>query len=169
METVVHKFEAAGLGRAPFRFVGIEEKRGPIRYTDKATGLEMEVGAPGQPMGTCEYCGQGIAICCTVRSADGKTFIVGSDCIAKVGDAGLKKLVDTKVRQRTKAMEESRIENMRKLLAQETVRDTLSRHPSPSKFGTLLSWAEWMMKNAGHTGRMRVVRLISQMVKPSLG
>ncbi|TXH12138.1 MAG: hypothetical protein E6R03_13455 [Hyphomicrobiaceae bacterium] len=164
METVVHKFEAAGLGKAPFRFVGIEEKRGPIRYTDKATGLEMEVGAPGQPMGTCEYCGQGIAICCTVRSADGKTFIVGSDCIAKVGDAGLKKLVDTKVRQRTKATEESRIENMRNLLADDSLRAKMSALPSPSKFGTMLTWADWMMKNAGHTGRMRVVRAVEKLI-----
>ncbi len=166
METT-HMFELAGLGTAPFRFVGVEEKRGPIRYTDKTTGLEMEVGAPGQPMGTCDYCGQGIAICCTVKSADGKTFIVGSDCIAKVGDAGLKKLVDSKVRQRAKTNEELRIENVRNLLADETVRATLSELPSPSKFGTLLTWAEWMMKNAGHSGRMRVVRAISKVVKPS--
>lgn len=82
--TSVHPFEEAGLGLAPFKFIGVFEDRGPHRFVDKATGVEMEIGAPGQPMGSCAYCGQGIALCCTILSADGKRFTVGCDCVAKV-------------------------------------------------------------------------------------
>lgn len=88
----IHKFERAGLGKAPFRFVGLYEDRGP-RKTYLPGGIVVEVGAEGQPMGVCKYCGTGIAICCKVRSADGKEFVVGSDCIEKVGDKGLVKTI----------------------------------------------------------------------------
>lgn len=80
----MHVFEKARLGVAPFRFIGCEEKRGPIRL---ANGTE--IGYAGQPMGTCDYCGQGIAICCSILSADGRKFVVGSDCVARTGDAGI--------------------------------------------------------------------------------
>lgn len=34
-------------------------------------------------MGSCDYCGQGIAICVSVQSRDGKRFVVGCDCADK--------------------------------------------------------------------------------------
>jgi hypothetical protein len=44
-------------------------------------------------MGTCDYCGNGIANICHIKSADGKQFRVGCDCVNKVyqesGDASL--------------------------------------------------------------------------------
>lgn len=73
-----HPFEAAGLGLAPFRCIGAETRVGPIRLPGG-----IEVGAPGQPMGTCDFCGTGIAECYVIRSSDGKQFIVGCDCVAK--------------------------------------------------------------------------------------
>lgn len=75
----IHPFEVAGLGRAPFRLVGFERKVGPIKL---ACGTE--VGSPGQPMGTCDFCGTGIADCYQIRSADLKTFVVGCDCVMKL-------------------------------------------------------------------------------------
>lgn len=63
-----HVFQAAGLGLAPFKYVGLSE------------------GAA-----TCDYCGTPLRYRYTVRSADGREFIVGSDCILKTGDAGLVK------------------------------------------------------------------------------
>lgn len=77
--TKVHPFEAAGLGIAPFAMISYTLKQGPIVREDGT-----QIGCPGQPMGTCEYCGQGIAHCYQIRSSDGKTFIVGSDCAEKV-------------------------------------------------------------------------------------
>ena len=74
----MHPFEKSGLGKAPFRFVGHERKVGPIQV-----GF-MTIGAPGQPMGTCDHCGTGIADCYSVVSSDGNRFVVGSDCIEKL-------------------------------------------------------------------------------------
>lgn len=92
MTEKIHKFEEAGLGKAPFQVVGVHEERGPkVTYID---GIRCESGAPGQPVGTCDYCGTGIADCYEIRSSDGKEFVVGSDCVAKTGDAGLKTKVD---------------------------------------------------------------------------
>lgn len=84
MSSILHPFERAGLGLAPFRCVGVEHRVGPIKTTDpKFPGVTFEVGAPGQPMGTCDYCGTGIADCYVIRSADGKKFVVGSDCVMR--------------------------------------------------------------------------------------
>ena len=68
----MHPFEAAGLGLAPFSYVGMTEK--------------VYSACPGhsQPAGTCDYCGQGIKYCCEIRSADGRSFIVGCDCVRKL-------------------------------------------------------------------------------------
>jgi hypothetical protein len=81
----MHPFEKSGLGKAPFRCVGFSRKIGPIRRIEviNGVGVEVMIGAPGQPMGACQHCGQGIADCFEIRSADGKTFIVGSDCVGK--------------------------------------------------------------------------------------
>jgi hypothetical protein len=81
--TTLHPWTKAGLGDAPFRFAGYYESRGPIRCDDGS-----EVGAPGQPMGTCDFCGQGIANCFAVESKDGKRSIVGQDCIRRLGSCG---------------------------------------------------------------------------------
>jgi hypothetical protein len=67
----IHPFEAAGLGLAPFRYVGTSQK------VHKAGGIE-------QPAGTCNYCGAGIRYCFHIKSQDGKEFVVGSDCIRKI-------------------------------------------------------------------------------------
>jgi hypothetical protein len=55
MSEKVHIFERAGLAKAPFRYVGSTYRVGPIRFIDK--GVEVRVGSPGQPMGTCDYFG----------------------------------------------------------------------------------------------------------------
>ena len=84
---LVHPYEAAGLGKAPFFVVGVEERRGPITIRT-SDGIETQVGAPGQPMGSCQFCGTGIAECWSIRSADGKQFIVGCECVRKVAAKG---------------------------------------------------------------------------------
>ena len=88
----MHVFERAGLGKAPFRFVGSFEKV-----------FQATPDSPRQPGGTCDFCGTGIMICCAIRGADGREFKVGSDCLRKTGDAGLIKAFKTSPAERAKA------------------------------------------------------------------
>lgn len=69
----IHPFESAGLGLAPFRFLGMTEN--VIRHADGHC----------QPGGHCHYCYTGIKYECNIGSSDGKTFIVGTDCVRKLG------------------------------------------------------------------------------------
>ncbi len=73
-----HVFAASGLGQAPFRVIGFERRV-----------FRVAPDAPAQPAGSCQYCGTPIADCCLIRSADGRTFVVGTTCVDKTGDSGL--------------------------------------------------------------------------------
>jgi hypothetical protein len=156
-----HVFEEAGLGCAPFRYIGCEDRVGPIKLKDGT-----EVGAPGQPMGTCKYCGQGIKTCCLIESADGKVFTVGTDCVLKTGDKGLKKEVDKHRREVRKAREDARIAATRaRIEGDQELRQALADHPMPQPWrpnNTALEWATWIMANAGNAGKMSVVRFIDK-------
>jgi len=72
---MVHPFEKAGLGKAPFHCVGIRENV----YVTAG-------GAHRQPGGCCNYCGTGIQWEYIIKSSDGATFVVGSDCVQRTGE-----------------------------------------------------------------------------------
>lgn len=169
-ESTIHVFEKAELGKAPFRVVGVEERRGPIRIA-QPNGIVLEIGSPGQPMGTCDYCGQGIAECWTIKSADGKKFVVGCDCVRRTGDAGLKKVVNKHRNEARKRREDERIAACKQLLADDQdLRDTLDAKPHPNEWragkgDTRLDWSEWMLKHSGNAGSMKVVRYIDKLTK----
>jgi hypothetical protein len=76
----MHTFTAAGLGQAPFQYIGMFE-----------SVYVACPGAPVQPAGSCDYCGNGIRYCFQIKSADGKISKVGCDCIKKSGDEHLAK------------------------------------------------------------------------------
>lgn len=80
-DVVTHIFELAGLGKAPFRFVGVKEVWHQAHYS-----------APKKPGSACDLCGHAIAECCFIASADGRQFKVGNDCVKKTGDAGLRNI-----------------------------------------------------------------------------
>jgi len=155
----IHKFQEAGLGVAPFRIVGVHEARGPISRV--VNGVQVQIGAPGQPMGTCQYCGQGIAEVWTVRDRKGTRFTVGSTCVNKAGDAGLKRVVAAEKRKRDRAKRharEARMEaELRDLLEREDVREKLAALPHnlswlAEKGETLLDSFEWTLRCAGARG-----------------
>lgn len=162
MDEKIHKFEAAGLGKAPFVFLGYYEDRGG-RKMETATGLTVTVGSPGQPMGTCEYCGTGIAICCRIQSADGNVFIVGSDCVLKVGDAGLKVKVDKMKAEINRIKQDETISDNWRWV--EEHRAELAALPY-GKY-TMLESIEWFYKNAGRSGKIRVVRVAKKALEAS--
>lgn len=94
-ETTLHPFEAANLGQAPFRLVGIRKN--------------VYSAAPGhsQPGGCCSYCSQGILWECVIRSHDGKVFAVGQDCVRKL-DRDDNRLVDAVKRELARIAREER-------------------------------------------------------------
>ncbi len=89
MTEKIHKFEIAGLGFAPFKFVGIWEmpSRGfQANYPNQYN--RMIASAPCR-VGSCNYCGMGITVHYLVKDMNGKVSAVGSECINKAGNAGL--------------------------------------------------------------------------------
>lgn len=166
-ETRIHKFERAGLGRAPFYYIGSETK--------------TFVPAPGEMPragSSCDYCSTSIAIVHWIQgSAPGdKRFKVGSDCVEKMGGAGLRVAVESA--ERKMAREKRRLraravaDDVRDSLARPDVRAALASQPHPKGFRnrdtgaplTLLDWAEWMLANAGTRGRAAVRTAIKQAV-----
>jgi hypothetical protein len=151
----IHVFEKAGLGKAPFRYVGCERKT-----------FQAAPDAPVQCGGACQFCGHEISMFCYIVSADGKRFHVGSDCVAKTGDAGLKSQVNRDKRKLQIAREEDRIEAARKALVENSeLLAALSDTPDPSRHGfnaNAREWCSWMIHNAGHKGRMDAVRYLKK-------
>jgi hypothetical protein len=172
MDNATHVFEQAGLGRAPFRFVGMENTAaaagpdGLVRVTDPETGLDYLT----QPGGSCDLCGHGIVNFCWIVDADGKRFKVGTECVNKTGDAGLKKTVKRAVaKARTaarKAREAKKIAACARALRSDETRAALAARPHPreamaNKGYTLENWADWMMHNAGNKGKLEVARIVA--------
>lgn len=90
-ENKIHKFELAGLGKAPFKCVGLAQipspslaEANPDAYNNALRALPPDFGC-----GTCHYCGQAIMNCYLIVSSDGHKFAVGCECVRKTGDAGL--------------------------------------------------------------------------------
>lgn len=71
----VHQFTESGLGDAPFRLV---------KYEDAGT---VKCGV------NCQHCGMAIRHHFIIADANGRKSVVGSSCINKVGDDGLRRSV----------------------------------------------------------------------------
>lgn len=125
---LVHPWEKAGLGKAPFKWLGVFEDRGPHRYP-QADGTVLEVGAPGQPMGCCAYCGQGIAECHRIRSSDGKEFTVGCDCVRKVEHKGSPVYTQAVRAQKDRANAKARVRAQERAKANDAKLTTLLADP----------------------------------------
>jgi len=170
----IHVFESAGLGRAPFRFVGFE-----------VVVYQACPGAPVQSGSSCDYCGQGIRNVCWVEDADGKRFKVGPDCVLKTGDRGIvdpvKRAVNRAKREAKAKLDAARIARCRENMGRSEVEQAMRAAPHPSAdsdMGTwvdgvhvlfsdlsvhsLWTWAEWMMSHAGTAGRIKVCRAVER-------
>jgi hypothetical protein len=96
-ETKMHCFEAAGLGKAPFRYLGMQHQE--IGYGQRVIGSAGGIPITTKPGGSCEYCGAYIVNMFTIESADGRRFVVGCECVRKTGDSGLIRLVDEDIKK----------------------------------------------------------------------
>lgn len=165
MTKTIHCFEAAGLGKAPFRYIG--EQFQDIRYGNTRVignigGCTLET----KPGGTCDYCGTYIVNMFTIESADGNRFKVGCDCVLKTGDAGLIRKVDAAVKKNRKAREIARkraqAQDDRELCETYQIGLLASKphpHPSMARDGkTLADWAQWMLEAKNYATLAKVIR-----------
>lgn len=169
-EDGLHAFERAGLGKAPFDFVGCSEEF--ITYPD---GTQ-------QASGCCDYCYNGIRYVCHIKSADGRRFKVGCNCVDKVGDKGIIRAYKTSPefrkiqREKRQAKGRAAREIVEKLV--EENRERLAAHPHPLGFKdrqtgaplTLLDQVLWMKGNCGTSGitsyAKTLQRIINQLPQP---
>ena len=148
-----HAFELAGLGLAPFRFVGMRENA--MALPDGST----------KAAGSCDYCGTGIRYEFSILSADGKRSVVGCDCINKVGDAGLMRAYKSSPefrklqREKRQAKALSDLEECKALLAQHEKALRAVLFPVQRVYwlqqGRETFWqrAQWLLNNSGAAGR----------------
>lgn len=87
----LHPFTDAGMGSAPFRFVGActipsnwLAGENPSAYNAAIAALPKHLKSG---LGTCAHCGMAIMNVFIVRNAEGDEYGVGCDCIERVGDA----------------------------------------------------------------------------------
>lgn len=170
----VHPFERAGLGKAPFRFIGVEVRRGPMPILDangRPTGAMA--GSPGQPMGTCSYCGQGIAECCFIKSADGNVFMVGNVCVGKTRDKRLSTETERAVRKMRKESKTAalkvRVEATWKALDESPeLREKIAAsgpHPNPffaERGATMLDYVAFLLEKGGEAGRAKACKMVEK-------
>lgn len=160
----LHPFEKAGLGKAPFRYLGMSHEVGPITLENG-----MMVGTPGQPMGSCDYCGQGIANVCNVQSADGNKFKVGCDCVEKVykqyGRESADPIKRAIERDRKAHNRKVRHDREKRQLAEfeswsETpdVKEWLAATKDTHRDQTLADRVEWFSRCAGTAGNLKLYR-----------
>jgi len=162
---ILHPFEAAGLGQAPFRYVGMVESRAPVG------------DGHFKPGSSCDYCGTAIRYCCKIRSVDGRTFKVGTDCVFKTCievDTSLalavrKAMADLAYEKR----EAKRRAEWEKLSARLTAARAIlavspslfADRPHPNAYFasqglTLRDYYEFLMKSGGESGRVSACRAI---------
>jgi len=158
---LIHPFEAAGLGKAPFRFDGLTENVYSV--------------TPGhsQPGGVCKFCGHSIRYEFWVVSTDGKRFDVGSECIRKIEAKGslLRNAAEREFRNQKREIKHQqlmdRVSVVTAALEQDETLLTDQPHPHPAYANrlTLRNYAEWMLQNAGDAGQTKICKVIEAAIE----
>lgn len=165
-KATVHSFEAAGLGQAPFKVVGFESTADRIgEMTQRAAkGLMYTTNPCG---GTCAYCGQAIFNVFVIQAADGKKFKVGSDCVKKAGDAGIKlvasSVINAVARDKRQATDDAKIAAGKELLPSVRAKLAGKPHPTnPREDRSLLTYVEFLFANAGREGQVKAAFIVTR-------
>jgi hypothetical protein len=165
--SAIHPFERSNLGIAPFRFVGFEVKL--------KQAIPGDPSCPVKPGASCDYCATAIANVYWIKSSDGKTFKVGSECVRKTGDKYLiKKVTEAESLRNRKAREAKGVASaadVQSKLADPWVRSYLStlRHPcakwKPSTTLTMLDYFEWVLRCSGTSGKVKLSKMLNEILK----
>lgn len=99
-----HVFEH--LGKPPYRYDGFDE----LVWVNPVTGACKAGGA-------CDHCGTAIRNAFYFTSSDGKRFKVGSSCVTKSGDKGMRKFVSEETRKAKAAKEKAELPGLREEVA----------------------------------------------------
>lgn len=166
-ETAIHPFEKAGLGKAPFRYVGAVDQN-PDSQGMVVIGERNGVRIETKQGGTCDYCGLAIINMYRVCSADGRKFKVGCDCLKKV-DIINPSTLKADVKKAKDAKADQRIASAKAMLATESVRASLASKPHPalwaqSKGLTMLDQVEWLLAHAGRSGKTDAAKIIERSI-----
>jgi hypothetical protein len=164
--SAIHPFERSGLGKAPFRYVGLVHQE--IAYGEAVVGSVGGVLITTHAGGTCDHCGHAILDMFAVESADGKRFKVGCDCIDKVGDVKGTATLPADVKAAKLARENRRIEAAKAALPTAWL---LSGQPHPTKWraqegATMADYCKWMFEHAGHAGKLATARIVERAMAP---
>lgn len=157
----LHPWEKAGLGKPPYRYLGVRENM-----------YRPAPGVPAMPGGSCDYCGTGLRYEFMVQSADGKKFKVGSEHIQMVSsdrhlkraaDLDMKKLKKQKAKvSREKAREKlvSDVQHGKEILHHFPDLLKKAKHPSiDSK--TMRDYVEFLLSNGGMAGKNKAIKIIN--------
>jgi hypothetical protein len=158
IKSSIHKFEQVGLGVAPFRCVAVYSKY-----------YQASPDAPRQVGGSCDYCGTGIVQHCEILSADGRTFVVGNECVRHTYDKALISETQVKVnavkREARHERENARIAAAMDKLTDVRVQFALKARPHSNAYHankglTMLDSVEWFFQNAGNKGKIEAARIV---------
>lgn len=150
MSDGMHRFERAGLGKAPFQV------RGFGREVYQA--IPGDPSCPLQPGTSCDYCGTGIMDVAYIESADGKRFKVGCDCVAKVGDSQLLKEI-------RRSPEHYRLQRQKRQAKGAAIKAEYARLLADSRLDAHREGFEKRWNWCGAAGRARIVREIRELLK----
>ncbi len=150
-KTIIHKFEESGLGIAPFSVQDV---------------------VSGDQWHSCDYCSTAIKQLCIIRDRNGKTFIVGNECVRHTGDSGLidtvRRALNELKRVARHEREAARIsEGKAKLESSPRIKAILSLFPHPfahhaEKGKTLLDYVEYMFHCGGNAGKIEAIKIIEK-------
>lgn len=155
--TKVHVFEH--LGKPPYKYTGFAE----LVFINPCTGA-------AKAGGSCDHCGTAIRNAFYFTSADGKTFKVGSSCVNKSGDKGLRKFVSQETKKLKAQREQAELPLLRKQLAEliQEVQPKTSQMEHPNKHyasqgKTLHEYFAFCANGASATKARRMIRTLNRL------
>lgn len=177
-ELTENELEKMGLGKAPFKFLGSIEsppksmlEQNPEAYNNALRAFpKFDAGG----IGSCARCYYNITIHYVLKSSDGKTFPLGSECVHRLNDTTLTKQIDKEVAKRTKELKAKRDaekkDKLGQLLNDRKVIDKLRSLPHPfkeyaDKGQTLYDSISKRASMSGTSGKNKILKEIENIMR----